>query len=114
MRDFTAAQADDLYELISEAPGNPRSSPADRAPADSYPLYPNPVVAGSLLNRVVDAGRQVVINGPSYRPRRRPGRVLPTDTTSTSSSTSRSITTQTSVVRNRASTELAQPRRLPP
>ena len=57
---------------------------SNRAPADWYPLFPNPVVAESLLDRLINTSHQVVMNGPSYRPRKRPGRVVPTDTTSTS------------------------------
>ena len=49
MREFTAAQADDLYELISERAGKSTIFTSNRAPADWYPLFPNPVVAESLL-----------------------------------------------------------------
>ena len=84
MREFTAAQADDLYELISERAGKSTIFTSNRAPADWYPLFPNPVVAESLLDRIINTSHQVVMNGPSYRPRKRPGRVVPTDTTSTS------------------------------
>ena len=84
MREFTAAQADDLYELISERAGKSTIFTSNRAPADWYPLFPNPVVAESLLDRVINTSHQLVMNGPSYRPSKRPGRVVPTDTTSTS------------------------------
>ena len=42
---------------------------------DWYPLFPNPVVAESLLDRLINASHQVFMNGPSYRPNKRPGRV---------------------------------------
>ena len=84
MREFTAAQADDLYELITERAGKSMILTCNRAPADWYPLFPNPVVAESLLDRIINTSHQVVMNGPSYRPRKRPGRVVPTGTTSTS------------------------------
>jgi hypothetical protein len=42
-------------------------------PVDWYPLFPNPVVAESLLDRVINHSHQVFMNGPSYRPRKRPG-----------------------------------------
>jgi DNA replication protein DnaC len=84
MREFTAIQADDLYELISERAGKSTIFTSNRAPADWYPLFPNPVVAESLLDRVINTSHQVVMNGPSYRPSKRPGRVVPTDTTSIS------------------------------
>ena len=40
-----------------------------------YPLFPNPVVAESLLDRLINTSHQVFMNGPSYRPNNRPGRV---------------------------------------
>lgn len=43
-----------------------------RAPSDWYPLFPNPVVAESLLDRLINASHQVIMNGPSYRPNKRP------------------------------------------
>src|SRR5438132_13680092 len=72
MRELTAAQADDLYELISERAGKSLVLTSNRAPADWYPLFPNPVVAESLLDRLINTSHQIVMNGPSYRPRKRP------------------------------------------
>ena len=46
---------------------------SNRAPQDWYPLFPNPVVAESPLDRLINNSHQVVMNGPSYRPRKRPG-----------------------------------------
>lgn len=74
MRELTAAQADDLYELVTERSGRPMILTSNRAPADWYPLFPNPVVAESLLDRVINASHQVLMDGPSYRPNKRPGR----------------------------------------
>ena len=82
MRELTTAQADDLYELITERAGRSLILTSNRAPADWYPLFPNPVVAESLLDRLINTSHQVVMNGPSYRPNKRPGRVIPTGTTS--------------------------------
>jgi DNA replication protein DnaC len=73
MRELTAAQADDLYELITERAGKSLVLTSNRAPADWYPLFPNPVVAESLLDRLINTSHQVFMNGPSYRPRKRPG-----------------------------------------
>lgn len=42
------------------------------APGDWYPLFPNPVVAESLLDRLINASHQVIMNGPGYRPTKRP------------------------------------------
>lgn len=76
MRAFTAAQADDLYELISEraAAGRSLVLTSNRSPVDWYPLFPNPVVAESLLDRLINTSHQVLMNGPSYRPNKRPNR----------------------------------------
>ena len=73
MRELTAAQADDLYELITERAGNSLILTSNRAPQDWYPLFPNPVVAESLLDRLINNSHQVFMNGPSYRPNKRPG-----------------------------------------
>lgn len=40
--------------------------------SDWYPLLPNPVVAESLLDRLINTSHQVIMNGPSYRPNKRP------------------------------------------
>jgi DNA replication protein DnaC len=75
MRELTAIQADDLYELISErgAAGGSMILTSNRSPIDWYPLFPNPVVAESLLDRLINTSHQVFMNGPSYRPNKRPG-----------------------------------------
>jgi DNA replication protein DnaC len=78
MRELTAPQADDLYELITERTGKSLILTSNRAPADWYPLFPNPVVAESLLDRLINNSHQCFMNGPSYRPNKSPGRVAPT------------------------------------
>ncbi|MFQ6200083.1 IS21-like element helper ATPase IstB [Streptomyces sp. NPDC000405] len=72
MRQLTATQADDLYELVSERQGRSLIITSNRAPSDWYPLFPNPVVAESLLDRLINTSHQVIMNGPSYRPNKRP------------------------------------------
>jgi DNA replication protein DnaC len=52
MREFTAAQADDLYELLRERLGRPGKAlivTSNRQPADWYQLFPNAVVGEFLL-----------------------------------------------------------------
>ncbi|MDT5230769.1 MAG: hypothetical protein QOI39_1269, partial [Mycobacterium sp.] len=46
---------------------------SNRAPKDWYPLFPNPVVAESLLDRLINTSHQILMDGPSYRPRNDPG-----------------------------------------
>jgi hypothetical protein len=52
-------------------------------PEVGVPLFPNPVVAESLLDRLINNSHQLLMNGASYRPRNRPGRAVPTATTTT-------------------------------
>jgi DNA replication protein DnaC len=73
IRDFTVAQADDLYELITERAGRSLILTANRAAEDWYSLFPNPVVAESILDRVVNSAHHIHMPGRSYRPNRRPG-----------------------------------------
>jgi DNA replication protein DnaC len=80
MRELTPAQADDLYELISDRASRPLILTSNRAPQDWYPLFPNPVVAESLLDRLINSSHQILMNGPSYRPRKRPGQRVPATT----------------------------------
>jgi DNA replication protein DnaC len=74
MREFTPGQADDLYELISQriAEGRSNAITANRAPAGLVSAVPNPVAAESLLDRLINNSHQVFMNGPSYRPNKRP------------------------------------------
>ena len=83
MRELTPTQADDLYELIGERTGKSLVLTSNRAPQDWYPLFPNPVVAESLLDRLINNSHQVFMNGPSYRPNKRPGRVATPSKTTT-------------------------------
>ncbi|MFE7707585.1 ATP-binding protein [Streptomyces sp. NPDC057486] len=45
---------------------------SNRAPSDWYPLFPHPVVAESLLDRLINTSHQVIMSGPSYRPNKCP------------------------------------------
>jgi hypothetical protein len=72
MRELSMAQADDLYELITERAGRPMILTSNRTPADWYPLFPNPVVAESILDRIINTAHHVGMPGRSYRPLRRP------------------------------------------
>ncbi|GEM_PF-6602886 len=44
----------------------------NRDPADWYPLFLNPVVAKSLLDRLFNTSHKVLMDGPSHRPLKRP------------------------------------------
>jgi DNA replication protein DnaC len=74
MRALSIGQADDLYELVTERDRRSIIITANRAAADWYPLFPNPVVAESILDRLVNGAHHVAMHGRSYRPNRRPRR----------------------------------------
>ncbi len=73
MRAFTASQADDLYELVTERGAKSTIVTANREASDWYALFPNPVVAESILDRLVNSAHHVHMQGRSYRPNTRPG-----------------------------------------
>lgn len=68
LKEFTKTQAEDLYELIDR---RYRSSSmivtANRSPKDWYPLFPNPVIAESALDRLISCSHVVTLTGRSYR-----------------------------------------------
>src|SRR5262249_12570662 len=65
MREHTTTQSDDLYDLVSDRAiaGKPLILTSNRTPKDWYPLFPNPVVAESLLDRLINTSHQVATNG---------------------------------------------------
>ncbi len=74
MREYTVPQAEDLYELISRRyRRGALILTTNRAPADLYPLFPNPVLAEGFLDRLLNSAYVVTMLGRSYRPRQRPG-----------------------------------------
>jgi len=77
LKEFTKTQAEDLYELIDR---RYRSSSmivtANRSPKDWYPLFPNPVIAESALDRLISCSHVVTLTGRSYRALLRPDKDL--------------------------------------
>jgi DNA replication protein DnaC len=74
MREYSAPQADDLYELVSRRyRRGALILTTNREPKDLYPLFPNPVLAEGLLDRLLNSAYIVTMLGRSYRPRQRPG-----------------------------------------
>jgi hypothetical protein len=72
MREFTAAQADGLYELVSGRESKSIVITANGEATDWYSRFPNPVVAESILDRVVNRAHHLHMEGRSYRPQSRP------------------------------------------
>ena len=68
LKEFTKTQAEDLYELIDQ---RYRSSSmivtANRSPKDWYPLFPNPVIAESALDRLISCAHVITLTGKSHR-----------------------------------------------
>lgn len=77
MRELSMPQADDLYELVTERAGRTIIFTSNRTPTDWYPLFPNPVVAESILDRIVNTAHHVAMPGRSYRSQRRPNATGP-------------------------------------
>jgi DNA replication protein DnaC len=68
MKEFTKTQAEDLYELIDRRHNSSSMIvTANRAPKDWYPLFPNPVIAESALDRLVSCTHVITLAGKSYR-----------------------------------------------
>ena len=73
MKEFTLQQAEDIYELIDERKrGGSMVVASNRSPQDWYPLFPNPVLAEGILDRLINKAHHVVLTGKSYRPHLRP------------------------------------------
>ena len=75
MREYTLPQAEDLYELIGRRyRRGALIVTTNREPQDLYPLFPNPVLAEGLLDRLLNSAYTVMMLGRSYRPQQRPGK----------------------------------------
>jgi DNA replication protein DnaC len=74
LREFTVQGGDDFFELVSERhKTGSMILTSNRAPSDWYGLFPNPVVAEGVLDRLVNCAHHVLMEGKSYRPNKRPG-----------------------------------------
>jgi DNA replication protein DnaC len=75
LRRLNAQQSSDFYEVIIER--HRRTSTvvtSNRAIEEWIPLFDDPILAQSALDRLAHNGHQIVIEGQSYRSRQRPGR----------------------------------------
>lgn len=74
LRRLSAQQSSDFYEVIIER--NRRASTimtSNRAVEEWIPLFDDPILAQSALDRLAHNAHQIVMDGPSYRSRQRPG-----------------------------------------
>jgi DNA replication protein DnaC len=71
---FTPTQAEDVYEIVTER--HLKSSviiTSNRPPQDWIPLFPDPVMAHSVLDRLAHHAHHIIIEGgESYRKKLRP------------------------------------------
>ena len=68
LREYTVGQSEDLYEVVSRR--YRRGSlmvTTNREPPGLYPLFPNPVLAEGLLDRLLNSAYIIAMVGRSYR-----------------------------------------------
>jgi len=74
LREYTVGQSEDLYEVVGRR--YRRGSlivTTNREPQGLYPLFPNPVLAEGLLDRLLNSAYIIAMVGRSYRSQQRPG-----------------------------------------
>lgn len=73
LKPMTMLQAEDFYEIVAER--HLRGSiivTSNRPPADWLPLFPDPVMANSALDRLAHNAHHLIMKGESYRKKMRP------------------------------------------
>jgi DNA replication protein DnaC len=78
LKPMVMTQAEDFYEIVAER--HLRGSivvTSNRSPADWLPLFPDPVMANSALDRLAHKAHHIVMKGESYRAKTRPQSPLP-------------------------------------
>jgi len=68
LKPLTPAQSDDFYEIISERYMK-RSIifTSNRTLEDWQGLFPDPIVANSVMDRIAHNAHQIILEGESYR-----------------------------------------------
>ena len=78
MKELTLKQAEDFYELVNERLHTGSMVLAsNRSPKDWYPLFPNPVLAEGILDRLINKAYHIVLTGRSYRTQLKPEQAEP-------------------------------------
>jgi len=78
MKELTLKQAEDFYELVNERTHiGSLVLASNRSPKDWYPLFPNPVLAEGILDRLINKAHHVVLTGRSYRTKLKPKQAEP-------------------------------------
>jgi DNA replication protein DnaC len=74
LRRFDGAQSSDIYEVIIERHRKASTIfTSNRDVSEWIPLFDDPILAQSALDRLAHNAHQIVIDGDSYRKRRSPG-----------------------------------------
>ena len=74
LRRLTREQSSDLYEVILERHRRASTIVTSNRTIDEWiPLFDDPILAQSALDRLAHNAYQIVIEGDSYRKRQRPG-----------------------------------------
>jgi len=77
IKELTKTQGEDLYELIDQRyRSGSMIVTANRSPKDWYPLFPNPVIAESALDRLLSCSHIITLTGKSYRSLLHPEKAL--------------------------------------
>lgn len=82
LKPMTMSQAEDFYEIVAER--HLRGSiivTSNRPPGDWLPLFPDPVMANSALDRLAHNAHHFVMKGESYRKKMRPQTKQPATST---------------------------------
>jgi DNA replication protein DnaC len=78
LRKLTAAQSSDLYDvLVARDRRAPTVITSNRAVDEWVALFDDPILANSALDRFAHRAHQIVMEGPSLRAARAPGRPKP-------------------------------------
>jgi DNA replication protein DnaC len=74
LRRLNAQQSSDFYEIVIERHRRASTIVTSNRSIDEWiPLFDDPILAQSALDRLAHNAYQVVIEGDSYRARQRPG-----------------------------------------
>jgi DNA replication protein DnaC len=78
LRRLNAQQSSDFYEVVIERHRRASTIVTSNRSIDEWiPLFDDPILAQSALDRLAHNAHQVVIEGDSYRSRQRPGAAAP-------------------------------------
>jgi DNA replication protein DnaC len=73
IRMMTREEANDIYEIIVERYETKSSIfTSARAPEEWQPLFPDPILGNSALDRLAHSSYQILMDGPSLRKQNRP------------------------------------------